>query len=69
MDNIKISLLQIKIQESSKFKYHYLCKILIKKKKKFFFPLFVYLQDISVIFRTNLHFKDCLRTKLNLFAR
>lgn len=38
MDNIKISLLQIKIQESSKFKYHYLCKILIKKKKKILFP-------------------------------
>lgn len=36
MDNIKISLLQIKIQESSKFKYHYLCKILIKKKKNSF---------------------------------
>lgn len=54
MDNIKISLLQIKIQESSKFKYHYLCKILIKKKKKFFFPLFVYLQDIFVIFRISI---------------
>lgn len=36
MGNIKISLLQIKIQESSKFKYHYLCKILIKKKKILF---------------------------------
>lgn len=46
MDNIKISLLQIKIQESSKFKYHYLCKILIKKKKKNSFSRYSFIYKI-----------------------